>query len=311
MSSSSSSSSWLTKTRGRLEDPRDYRNPGPGAASLEAMAMRSCLFNFRFFSRATIAQTPEYYCEMIGRRLEETYGAISSPSSPSLTAFFSIPSILNHPSNMLNLRDWAYLNARANLGDRKIHVREEKGSYPTLIKDMNVFFGTKSLGDFMTNLSVMQLNIDSEALFQISHITTLRVLMLEHFYSPRMDPNVGNIDQFVAVDDYVIRKWADDAKEHAYLPYLRVLGLRGFKMSYVALQALLGFPGLCIVNLTHEVLIGYSKNAIRRAKRKAEAEEYIPTFGTKHVFHSMGQQVDMSKFEPEETWKRLELMYVS
>ncbi|KAF2204112.1 hypothetical protein GQ43DRAFT_461020 [Delitschia confertaspora ATCC 74209] len=220
---------WMTHTRGRKDNPRKYRNRGNGASSLREMALRSCIWNIDNYGEDTLSSVPLYYGTMIYDRLMT--------------------------GNTLSIRSWLLFKARyqENIRDHyRLTVRGDSSESPKEIPSIAKQLSSLSF-ETLTFICIRNLPIDMDALWQLMHITSLRVLMLQD--SGALRHEVFDLSETVAkpdageITDYIVRKWSDAVHDRRHFPNLRVLELQSAGITTGALKSVALFPSLVFCNL--------------------------------------------------------------
>ncbi|OCL08442.1 hypothetical protein AOQ84DRAFT_376790 [Glonium stellatum] len=218
---------WLTRSRGRIYRPGEYKSPGPGVASLRDIAIRSAILHIDIIPPEVLKCVPWVVGKTIADYLTRT--------------------------EAWSLKIWGTFAAAYS------------GEEDPVLKQYKINLCTKASGDMheldlilkqlstlsfnhITNLSIHRLKFTKTDFITLSNIQNLGVLALS------CDHSVADADHSGDIDDTFMKKWSRLVGEESRLLKLKVFILRRFTLTAYILNYFSALPALLLCNIENRTL---------------------------------------------------------
>lgn len=218
---------WLTRSRGRRYEAKEYKSPGPGAASLKDIAIRSAVLHVDNIPPEVLECVPW----VVGKRIADYLTRTEAWSLKTWGVFATAYSEEEDPI----LKQYR-ISLRAKAGE---HVHE----LDPILKQISVLSF-----DHITNLSIQRLKFTQSVFIIILKIPNLGVLALTH---NQIGADVGDSED---INDNFVKKWSRLVVEECRLLKLKVFILRHFALTSCILDYFSALPALLLCNIESWIL---------------------------------------------------------
>lgn len=211
--------SWQWQTRGMKSDPKQWTNSGPGAARLDAVALRSVAWNIDHITPEILECVPW----VVGKRIADY-----------LTR-----------TETWNLKTWkTFAAAYPEENDRilaqyKITIRTREGENLYELDSITKFLSALPF-NHITMLNIQRLKFTKNAMLAVSRIPNLGILALDLSWGDNCPDSISAT---------FMQRWCRLVVEEGRLSKLKVIALRSFELSLLSLHHLAGHPALVLCNI--------------------------------------------------------------